>query len=348
MPPTTLPFDSAYAEAQPPPPPVVKLVSDTDLHPPKFRTLTTEEDLPDKFEPPAKTLAFASTTSTTKAKPVPSAPASSSRQSAPPPSLALPANAGTTAANGGSSSDGDGVTPKIACPKGLTRKTLTNHEEFVHSGDTTRDEEIANLTAYVQKLAKKHLNLSAALSFQGKDALQRVYHEMKDKFPNLGRYAKDWPTKCLLQAHLKVTSDAAKTAVITNFKKEVSPHSVALDLKRVELESLGRHKLASHTPTPFCSRQLLVRCFTPASVIGTPWPMLNVIRAASPGSLVLRPSALSSLDRRFAIDSSRIARLYGPPHTITLCQLIVLHPQVEKKRRSYPEQHKESPTRRIL
>lgn len=45
---------------------------------------------------------------------------------------------------------------------------------------------------------------------------------MKDKFPNLGRYAKDWPTKCLLQAHLKVTSDAAKTAVITNFKKEVS------------------------------------------------------------------------------------------------------------------------------
>ncbi|KAJ7044225.1 hypothetical protein C8F04DRAFT_1250172 [Mycena alexandri] len=254
MPPTTLPFDSAYAEAQPPPPPVVKLVSDTDLHPPKFRTLTTEEDLPDKFEPPAKTLAFASTTSTTKAKPVPSAPASSSRQSAPPPSLALPADAGSplsdmtdaesdtggsSGSDGGSSSDGDGVTPKIACPKGLTRKTLTNHEEFVHSGDTTRDEEIANLTAYVQKLAKRHLNLSAALSFQGKDALQRVYHEMKDKFPNLGRYAKDWPTKCLLQAHLKVTSDAAKTAVITNFKKEGSvrrtvakPHSVALDLKR--------------------------------------------------------------------------------------------------------------------
>ncbi|KAJ7712134.1 hypothetical protein B0H16DRAFT_1744479 [Mycena metata] len=246
MPPTTLPFDSAYAEAQPPPPPVVKLVSDTDLHPPKFRTLTMEEDLPDKFEPPAKTLAFASTTSTTKAKPVPSAPASSSwqsapppssstpasssRQSAPPPSLALPADAGSPLSDmtdaesdtgGSSSSDGEGVTPKIACPKGLTRKTLTNHEEFVHGGDATRDEEIANLTAYVQKLAKKHLDLNAALSFQDTDAVKRVCNKVKDKFPNLGRYAKDWPTKCLLQAHLKVTSDAAKTAVITNFKKEV-------------------------------------------------------------------------------------------------------------------------------
>ncbi|KAJ7077750.1 hypothetical protein C8R44DRAFT_755080 [Mycena epipterygia] len=239
-------LDSAYAEAQPPPPPVMMLISVTDLHPPKLRTLAMHEDLPDKFEcvvsPPAakdtgvagkadKALAFAKATPT-KAKPGSSAPTPFSRQSAPPLSLA-PADPGSPLSDmsddesdtdGSSDSDGGGVTtPKIACPTGLTRRTLTHHKEFVHKGDTTsRDDEIAKLTAYVQRLAKRHLDLNVALSFQDDVAVKRVFNALKDEFPNLKQYAKDWPAKCLLQAHLKVTSDAAKNAVVANFRKEVS------------------------------------------------------------------------------------------------------------------------------
>jgi hypothetical protein len=38
---------------------------------------------------------------------------------------------------------------------------------------------------------------------------------MEESFPFLKQYAKNWPVRCLLQAHLKITSDGAKTAVIT-------------------------------------------------------------------------------------------------------------------------------------
>jgi hypothetical protein len=49
---------------------------------------------------------------------------------------------------------------------------------------------------------------------------------MKKKFPELKQYAQDWPAKCLLQAHLKVTVDAAKikvTVVKPSSTKKLAP-----------------------------------------------------------------------------------------------------------------------------
>ncbi|KAJ7719226.1 hypothetical protein DFH07DRAFT_784682 [Mycena maculata] len=158
--------------------------------------------------------------------PIPSAP-TSSRQSAPPSSLAPPSDPGSplsdmTERDADGSSDGDGggvTTPKIACPKGLTRQTLKQHKEFVHKGnEDNRDKQIDE----VHKLAKKHLNLKTTLSYQDTAMVKRVFHAMKAKFPDLKHYTQNWPAKCLFQAHLKVTSDAAKNAIVANFKKEVS------------------------------------------------------------------------------------------------------------------------------
>lgn len=211
---TAIPPDSAYAEAQPPPPPLVMLVSVTDLHPPKFRTLTMHEDIPDNFEratsPPAaiakdprpalgkasKVLAFATPTPI-NVNPVPSAPAptSSSRQSAPPLSPGSPLSAiSDDASDTYDSSDSD-VT-KIPCPKGLTRRTLTKHQTFLPDlNDDVRDAEIAKMTvrlarhflfyptyslvfhqAHVQKLSRRHLDLAVALTNQpDKVAVKRVF-----------------------------------------------------------------------------------------------------------------------------------------------------------------------------
>lgn len=147
-----------------------------------------------------KSLAFAQAATAIETKPGPSAPTASFRRSAPPPSSVPPSERGesplTEIGDGASSTDSssdsdDGAVaaPKIACPKGLTRKTLSKHVEWVH-GDQTDEITVRpffpfplqSLTRFpqeqVHKLAKKHLDLKEVFSDQDDDALKNVYRRV--------------------------------------------------------------------------------------------------------------------------------------------------------------------------
>ncbi|KAJ7803552.1 hypothetical protein B0H13DRAFT_1931299 [Mycena leptocephala] len=193
MPFLTALVNSAYAEAQPPPSPVVMLVSVTDLHPPKLETLIMHENLPDTFKGPA---------------PVAPALPSSSQESAPPSSSVAPSGREESPLTDVEESRGDSASPKIKCPEALLRKSLRGHASFLRNyGQTERDEAIEDMG--------QHFNLGKALKFQSDGPVKCVFDRMEESFPFLKQYTKNWPVRCLLQAHLKITSDGAKTAVIT-------------------------------------------------------------------------------------------------------------------------------------
>ncbi|KAJ7259351.1 hypothetical protein C8J57DRAFT_1233713 [Mycena rebaudengoi] len=227
--PAMVQHDSPYADAQLPPPPVVMLLSATALHLPTFRPLLSQEDLTVTSAPVPKSLAFAQAT---EAKPGASAHTPSSRRSAPPPA-APPSERGDSPLTNmsdnendtnGSDSDGDGdggdvITPKIDCPKGLTCMTLAKHKAWAH-GDLTNE-----ITAHVHILAKKYLDTSEVYSNQNRTALKDVYRKAKAAYPVLKEYNNNWPTKCILQAHLKIRKNASKTAIISNFSQAIGRRS---------------------------------------------------------------------------------------------------------------------------
>ncbi|KAJ7702633.1 hypothetical protein B0H17DRAFT_1127585 [Mycena rosella] len=142
------------------------------------------------------------TTVSVNPKPELSAPTTSSWKASTP--ARERSNSPLTSLSGSDSEEDDG-TPKIACPTSVTRKMISNHTAWEGNRETTE-----NVTAHVHKLATALLNTSEALTFQDKK-------QMNKKFPYLKRYAKNWPTMCILQAHLKVTSTAAKNALLLNF-----------------------------------------------------------------------------------------------------------------------------------
>ncbi|KAJ6491080.1 hypothetical protein C8R45DRAFT_1096606 [Mycena sanguinolenta] len=201
--PTTINRDSAYADAQPPPKPVVMLVSATNLHLPNHRTLVMHQDLPAQFTSPA----------TLEGAPVPPTPSPPQTVTGPSihPTPALPAPAAssrhssplTNASDSDNSDMGDGHPPKIAAPMAITRKILKNHAEWV-DGDIKAEQ----ITKYVHSQAQTDLNTSMAISYQDKIAMENFYRKRQEKFPELKKYAKNWPVKCVLQAHLKITTSA--------------------------------------------------------------------------------------------------------------------------------------------
>ncbi|KAJ7878719.1 hypothetical protein B0H13DRAFT_1892524 [Mycena leptocephala] len=161
------------------------------------------------------------------------------RRSIPPPPSVPPSERGesplteigedASASDGSSGNDDRAVaTPKIACPKGLTRKTLSRHVEWVH-GDRT--DEIT--------LAKKHLDLKEVFTNQDDGALKNVYHLAKTQFPELRRYANNWPVKCILQAHLKVTKTASRTAIVWDFSRALGGKAIPRKPTKVCLNSSG-------------------------------------------------------------------------------------------------------------
>ncbi|KAJ7467905.1 hypothetical protein FB451DRAFT_1401181 [Mycena latifolia] len=223
-------IDSPYAEAPPPPPPQVLLLSATDLHLPTFPPLLSHEDLiftsaseamaqgtkgPSKA---IKDLTFAQAAAAAD-NPAPSAATPSSRQSVPPSSSQTAplseresplTELADDEAHFDSGSD-DGVpTEKIPCPTGLTRKTLAKHNAWDEHGETTR-----KITVFVHQLADKYLNIEEVFSNQDRAAVKDVCCRAKERYPVLKRYAKNWPTRCILQAHLKITKNAAQAAVVS-------------------------------------------------------------------------------------------------------------------------------------
>lgn len=234
--PATINRDSAYADAQPPPKPVVMLVSATNLHLTNRRTLVMHQDLPAQFTPPAAL----------EGAPVPPTP--SPPQTVPGPSIhptpALPAPATSsrhssplTNASDSDSDTGDDHPPKIAAPSAITRKILKNHAEWVE-GDEKAEQITVNLSSLVlnsshfsseicSQSSPSRLGYKAGFQLPGYHRDARLLSQGKfsflflssvdiypapqtqDKFPELKKYSKNWPVKCLLQAHLKSTASAA-------------------------------------------------------------------------------------------------------------------------------------------
>ncbi|KAJ7148974.1 hypothetical protein C8R43DRAFT_952218 [Mycena crocata] len=227
--------DSPYAEVHPPPPPKVMLLSATDLHLPASR-LISHEDLVFTSASDAETHDKGVTTApstvskspkVTKAltfaelHPYPPKP-SSSRQSVPPSGRRGGSESPLTDLDEILSSNSSGsdvnVVParkKIACPTGLTRKTLAKHEEWKQKEEVTRA-----ITKFVHKLADKYLDIEDALANQDSAIVKDVYRRAKVAYPVLKNYAQNWPTRCILQAHLKITKKAAEFATLSRLHKK--------------------------------------------------------------------------------------------------------------------------------
>ncbi|KAJ7900461.1 hypothetical protein B0H13DRAFT_1883443 [Mycena leptocephala] len=221
--PTTILHASPYAQMQPPPVPVVMLLSMTNLHLPILPTLTIHEDLivASKRVASALNIIAKDGNATNKAirslallEAAEAKPGSSAPTPAKPPSsqAASARDSPLTDISGDDEnsidvSDNDSVDDtitRIPCPKSLTRKILANHEDLHQN--------------YVHKLTKKFLDEDIALSYQDKAAVKHVYREAKIAFPELKKYAANWPTKCVLQAHLKIRANTANAAAISKLK----------------------------------------------------------------------------------------------------------------------------------
>ncbi|KAJ7668602.1 hypothetical protein DFH06DRAFT_1126078 [Mycena polygramma] len=207
---------SPFAATQPPPAPVVILSSATDLHLPALRSLTVHEDLraaskcrvaPSNYG--NGNILFPQATTAPALRP-------SLACSPTPPSFAE--------RNSGVDDHGiplDGNRSKIPSPSALTRKVLADHPQWTLDKEKTK-----NITEYAHEMAAKWLDTTQAWSFQDKAAVNEVLKAasyfltqptatMNVRFPELKAFAKDWPVKCILMAHLKVTSNASRHSVLT-------------------------------------------------------------------------------------------------------------------------------------
>ncbi|KAJ6540096.1 hypothetical protein B0H10DRAFT_2245295 [Mycena sp. CBHHK59/15] len=223
--PTTTRHDSPHAKREPPPDPVMMLLSATNIHLASLPTLTVHEDLHITSK---RAVSVVKITAKVEEVPVlvapiggsgvlaPSGP-SAAPQTAAPPMVPTPTPAPQTTANrrptpfgSGGDSDSDsynGNTPKVARPTGLTRQALERHRDWGMDQATTDA-----IRAYAHKLADEQLDKSLALTYQEKKQVKHVTVQ----FPDLRRFSRNWPTECILQAHLKVTSSAATKAAMAN------------------------------------------------------------------------------------------------------------------------------------
>ncbi|KAJ7668608.1 hypothetical protein DFH06DRAFT_1126084 [Mycena polygramma] len=259
-----------FAATQPPPPPVVMLSSATDLHLPALRSLTVHEDLraasKRRVAPPVEsnhhrdgnvpfpqaTTPAPSGSSTAAFLPAPlgsstaaSLPLSSS---ATVPAPSGPSTASSTASataspassrslsgsplsslaesDGGLDDNGirfDDIRSQIPRPSALTRKALASHSQWTLDKEKTK-----NITEYAHEMAAKWLDTTQAWSYQDKAAV----NEMHNQFPELKAFVKDWPVKCILMAHLKVTSNASKNSALSELtslaRRKALPTTTAL------------------------------------------------------------------------------------------------------------------------
>ncbi|KAJ7148985.1 hypothetical protein C8R43DRAFT_1128750 [Mycena crocata] len=232
--------DSPYAEAQPPPPPKVMLLSATDLHLPASR-LISHEDLVFTSASDATTQDKEGTTApSTVTKPskvtkaltfaeldpksihtYPPKP-SSSRQSDPPSgrhggSTSPLTDLGEILSSESSGSDVNMVPAKkkIACPTGLTSKSLAEHKEW-----TEKEEVTQAITLLVHKLADKYLDIEDVLANQDSTIVKDVCRRAKVVYPILNSYGENWPTRCILHAHLNITKKAAESATVSRLRNK--------------------------------------------------------------------------------------------------------------------------------
>ncbi|KAJ7668583.1 hypothetical protein DFH06DRAFT_1321824 [Mycena polygramma] len=227
---------SPFAATQPPPAPVVMLSSATDLHLPALRSLTVHEDLRaaskrrvtltaesnhhrDGNVPFLQATTPAPSGSSTASLPLsnsatvpaPSGPSTVFSTASPASSRSLSGSPLSSLAesDGGLDDNGipfDGIRSQIPRPSALTRKALASHPQW-----TLNKEKTKIITEYAHEMAAKWLDTTQAWSFQDKTAV----NEMHNQFPELKAFAKDWPVKCILMAHLKVTSNASKNSALS-------------------------------------------------------------------------------------------------------------------------------------
>ncbi|KAJ7736641.1 hypothetical protein B0H16DRAFT_1730688 [Mycena metata] len=93
----------------------------------------------------------------------------------------------------------------IPPPPGLTRRTLENHDAW-----TIEAAETAVIKTTVHNLADAILDTTKCITDQDKKLLDQVYQEAAQMHPLLREYQGNWATNCILQAHLKITTQAAK------------------------------------------------------------------------------------------------------------------------------------------
>ncbi|KAJ7189698.1 hypothetical protein GGX14DRAFT_580503 [Mycena pura] len=108
-------------------------------------------------------------------------------------------------------------TEKIASPSKLSRILLENAPEWKEG--TQLASEIKNT---VRELAAQHLDLRYAHSRQEDKQLEIIYREAAKSHPQLDKYANNWPVRCVLMAHLKITSREAtkRKDILKKVKKE--------------------------------------------------------------------------------------------------------------------------------
>ncbi|KAJ7807082.1 hypothetical protein B0H14DRAFT_2609985 [Mycena olivaceomarginata] len=161
---------SPFAGRESPPPPVVLLLSQTDLHMPSSPGLLIHQDL--GLAPSSKlkkNVAFA---------PVHTYP--------PPPILA--------------------ATDLIPCPPQLSRHLLEHHPGWeVDTAQTL----VIKFQKTIYKLVDKILDTSQSLKYQDPELVAKVYKQAIQMHPILRNYEDNWATKCVIGAHLKTTAQNA-------------------------------------------------------------------------------------------------------------------------------------------
>ncbi|KAJ7149008.1 hypothetical protein C8R43DRAFT_952252 [Mycena crocata] len=79
---------------------------------------------------------------------------------------------------------------KIACPTGLTSKSLAEHKEW-----TEKEEVTQAITLLVHELADKYLDIEDVLANQDSTIVKDVCRRAKVVYPILNSYGENWPTR---------------------------------------------------------------------------------------------------------------------------------------------------------
>ncbi|KAJ6529251.1 hypothetical protein B0H19DRAFT_1274295 [Mycena capillaripes] len=163
-------YASPFAETEPPPPPVVLLLLQTDLNTHPSTGLNIHEDLENLVPHGAKkTVAFA--------------PAPTLNYTYPPPPI---------------------FQDMIPAPPMLTRKIIENHDAWEGG-----ERETALIKTVIHALVDKLLDTTKSLSDQDTELVEEVFRQAAQMHPILGKYEKNWATRCIVQARLKSTSSSA-------------------------------------------------------------------------------------------------------------------------------------------
>ncbi|KAJ7675584.1 hypothetical protein DFH06DRAFT_1317748 [Mycena polygramma] len=224
--PTAIRTRQTFAQSPDPPRPVVLLLADTDIDPPRYRALVASEDIKPQAGARAKAVTperrftpYGGETSRSTAR---STSPRSVARSMSPRSVARsmsPRSVARSVSPLTESSD-DGSRP-VAVPTSLIARP-TGAQRGTEKESGLPASMILSIKTAVLEVATRELDLEKPYGQQDARALQKFNNTMNERFPRLTRYQDGWVLKGFATNVLKVQKEKLKKAKATKMVAEVN------------------------------------------------------------------------------------------------------------------------------